>query len=82
MSKWYKTWDTFFSWSQDLAVFDIQDLQIVAGEDVSFCFAAMKCAGRDGSGAKEPLDFRLTIGLKKVGDEWEIVHEHHSLPAL
>jgi ketosteroid isomerase-like protein len=25
--------------------------------------------------------FRLTIGLRKVGDNWRIAHEHHSVPA-
>jgi ketosteroid isomerase-like protein len=25
--------------------------------------------------------FRLTIGLRKIDDNWRIVHEHHSVPA-
>ena len=27
------------------------------------------------------LDFRLTIGLRKIGNQWTITHEHHSIPA-
>ena len=27
------------------------------------------------------LPFRLTIGLNKTGNQWIIVHEHHSIPA-
>ncbi|WP_411755896.1 nuclear transport factor 2 family protein [Sinorhizobium meliloti] len=35
----------------------------------------------DGTSAG-PLDFRLSIGLKKIDGEWSIVHEHHSVPTL
>jgi ketosteroid isomerase-like protein len=77
-----KTWDVFFSWSQQVpGIFDIRKLHITAGENVAFCFATMKCAGKNENGEAEPLYFRLTIGLKKINDEWTIVHEHHSLPS-
>lgn len=77
-----KTWDLFFSWSRDIVVFDIKEMQIITGDDVAFCFASMQCEGIDKNGEIEPLDFRLTIGLKKIGAQWIIVHEHHSLPAI
>jgi len=75
-----KTWDTFFA-ATKTGVFDIQTLKIVAGEDVAFCFATMKCIDRNASGVYEELDFRLTIGLKKIAGQWTILHEHHSIPA-
>jgi len=75
-----ETWDTFFSGTQ-LGGFDIQELRIVADENVAFCFATMKCLNRNAGGVYEPLDFRLTIGLKKVNGEWTILHEHHSIPS-
>ncbi len=76
-----KTWDTFFLWAQNFAVFDIKDMHIIAGEDVAFCYAAMQCAGSFKNGEKEFLNFRLTVGLKKINDQWMILHEHHSIPA-
>ena len=75
-----KTWDTFFSFTKP-GVFDIQELYIVAGEDVAFCFAKMKCEDKSKSVEFEPLDFRLTVGLKKLNNQWTIIHEHHSVPA-
>jgi ketosteroid isomerase-like protein len=75
-----RTWDTFFSGTQ-LGVFDIRELHIIADEQVAFCFAAMKCLDRAVSGAFEALDFRVTIGLKKVDGQWTILHEHHSIPS-
>jgi ketosteroid isomerase-like protein len=76
-----KTWDLFFSWSRDAGVFDISEMSITAGDDVAFVAALMRCAGTSASGEREELDFRLTIGLRKIGDQWVVTHEHHSLPA-
>jgi len=76
-----KTWDLFFTWSDEPVVFEIQDMEIVAGSDVAFVAALMRCAGTEKSGEKLKLDFRLTIGLRKLGGQWTVVHEHHSVPA-
>ena len=75
-----KTWDLFFTFTRP-SVFDIQELHIVADENVAFCFTAMKCADKSNSIEYEELDFRLTIGLKKINGQWTIVHEHHSVPS-
>ncbi len=75
------TWNLFFSWAPNPAVFDIQEMRINAGADVAFVAATMRCAGaRTGEHVQE-LEFRLTIGLHKQATGWVIVHEHHSVPA-
>ena len=76
-----RTWDTFFSWSRDPVVFEIQEMNVTAGPDVAFVTALMRCAGTEVSGVDIELDFRLTVGLRKIGDRWMITHEHHSIPA-
>ena len=76
-----KTWDLFFSWSQDSRVFDISEMNICAGNDVAFVTALMRCAGTEANGNKTELEFRLTIGLRKIGGQWIVMHEHHSIPA-
>lgn len=76
-----KTWDLFFSCTPDPAVFDIQEMHVAAGSDVAFVAAAMRCTERDAGGKDVALDFRLTIGLRKIDGQWVIVHEHHSVPA-
>jgi uncharacterized protein (TIGR02246 family) len=75
-----KTWDTFFAYTK-LGVFDIQELHIVADENVAFCFATMKCADKSKGEEFGELDFRLTIGLTKMNNQWTIIHEHHSIPS-
>jgi ketosteroid isomerase-like protein len=74
-----KTWDLFFAFTKT-GIFDIQELHIIADEYVAFCFAAMKCADKSNTEDFVDLDFRLTIGLKKINNQWMIVHEHHSIP--
>jgi uncharacterized protein (TIGR02246 family) len=76
-----KSWELFFSWSGGQVRFDVQKMTVVAGREVAFAFAKMGCFGPDAEGKPQPLDFRLTIGLKKVAGRWLIVHEHHSVPA-
>ena len=83
LDEYKKTWDLFFNYHKPSQAFDVEELAIAAGEDVAFAFAIMRC----GPGAsKDPADaggflFRLTIGLRKVGGDWRIAHEHHSVPA-
>lgn len=75
-----KTWDTFFA-DTKVGVFDIQELHIVADEQVAFCYATMKCEYRSTPNEFIELRFRLTIGLTKTNHQWTIVHEHHSIPS-
>jgi len=76
-----KTWELFFSWSNDPVVFDIKDMDIIAGTDVAFVAALMRCAGTEKNGERIELEFRLTIGLRRIADQWIVLHEHHSIPA-
>jgi ketosteroid isomerase-like protein len=73
-------WDLFFSWAQDSGVFDISEMNITAGHDVAFVTALMRCAGTEANGKRSKLQFRLTIGLRKIGGRWIVMHEHHSIP--
>lgn len=75
-----KTWDLFFANTKP-GVFDIQELNIIADEKVAFCFASMKCCDKSDTPDFVDLPFRLTIGLRKINNQWIIVHEHHSIPA-
>ena len=76
-----KSWDLFFSWSSDPVPFDFTEMSITAGANVAFVVATMRCAEPGPDGKQKPLDFRLTIGLRKIEGRWIITHEHHSVPA-
>jgi uncharacterized protein (TIGR02246 family) len=76
-----KTWDLFFSSQPEPIAFDIRHMDIVAGSDVAFAVAAMQCAEEGENGEPTKLDFRLTVGLRKIDGQWTVMHEHHSVPA-
>ena len=76
------TWETFFASAEKPVAFDFHDIDITAGRDVAFAAAIGNCVTIDSSGNREPLEFRLTMGLRKIDGRWRIMHEHHSLPAV
>lgn len=71
-----KTWDFFFAEPRGPISFVPREIAVSAGADVAFASCMVRC---DGTSAG-PVDLRLTTGLRKVGGEWVIVHEHHSVP--
>jgi uncharacterized protein (TIGR02246 family) len=81
LEAYQKTWDLFFGCVAGPVTFHFTDIRITAGADVAFVTAHGHCTSPNDQGVHEPLDFRLTMGLRKIAGEWIIEHEHHSVPA-
>jgi uncharacterized protein (TIGR02246 family) len=79
-----QSWDLFFRYHKPGTTFDFQELTVIAGQDVAFAVAIMRCGPDSSSNPadKDGFPFRLTVGLRKVDGDWRIAHEHHSVPAL
>ena len=75
------TWEGFLSNVEKPISFAFHDVEVTCGEDVAFATAIGRCVDINKEGKREPLEFRLTMGLRKIGGQWRITHEHHSLPA-
>lgn len=71
-----RTWDFFFDSQTGPITFRPSELETTAGDDVAFVTCKVRCEGTTGG----EFDFRLTVGLERKGNDWIIVHEHHSLP--
>jgi ketosteroid isomerase-like protein len=72
------SWPGFFAWQASGASFEIESLDVVAGADVAFAYALLRC-GTAADFEREPQQrLRLTIGLRKFDDRWAVLHEHHS----
>ena len=56
-------------------------MNVSSSNDLAFEAALMRCAGTETNGEKVELDFRLTVGLRKIEGQWIVMHEHHSVPA-
>lgn len=78
MAEYRKTWDLFFTSHKPSQAFDVEEITIVAGDDVAFAYGIMRCGAGSTPGG---FQFRLTIGLRKIDGEWCVTHEHHSEPA-
>jgi uncharacterized protein (TIGR02246 family) len=74
--KAYKgSWKDFFDWLGSAGKFRLRKLHVTAGTDVAFCAGILDCTGT----GQEPVTVRLSVGLKKIGGQWTVMHEHHSV---
>jgi uncharacterized protein (TIGR02246 family) len=74
------TWPPFFEWQAQGASFEIESLEITAGDEVAFAFALLRC-GTPQELIENPANrLRLTLGLRKEQGRWIVAHEHHSFP--
>lgn len=75
-----KTWPPFFRWQAGGASFEIESLDVTAGDDVAFAYALLRC-GTEQDFADDPDNrLRVTFGLRKQDGRWVVAHEHHSFP--
>ena len=72
------SWPPFFRWLQQGGMFEIDTLEVTAGDDVGFAHALLRCSTRETLEKHPEKRLRLTVGLRKVGGQWLVVHEHHS----
>lgn len=74
MEAYRDTW-TLYSDDPGSRLFELRETKIVAGDDVAWVHAILRCTT-----AEEPAG-RLTMGLRKKAGRWIVEHEHHSFPA-
>ncbi|MDP3197824.1 nuclear transport factor 2 family protein [Tabrizicola sp.] len=67
------TWTLYFG-DEGSRRFDLLETHIVAGEDVGWVRAILRCTTDDAPAG------RLTMGLRRVDGRWVVEHEHHSFP--
>jgi uncharacterized protein (TIGR02246 family) len=77
-----RTWPPFFEWQAQGAVFEIESLDVTAGDDVAFAHALLRCGSPQELAERPALRLRLTLGLRKEPGRWVVAHEHHSFPDL
>ncbi len=61
-------------WSQ------ARDLQVTVDGDLALCTSLESMGAPPDSAQAFTLWYRLTLGLRRLGGEWRIVHEHASTP--
>ena len=73
-------WPDFFEFIATGAVFELVELDVTSGDDVAFAYALLRCGKPEEFAVNPDNRLRMTMGLRKVGGNWLIAHEHHSFP--
>lgn len=73
----YNAW--FDTWHGPLG-YELQDLTVKSSGDLAFCHGLARLSGDKIGERKIALWFRLTLGFRKIGSDWKLVHEHESVP--
>jgi PhnB protein len=73
LQEWFATW-------RGPLGYEMRELSITAGEDTAFCHSLNRLSGTKTDGERADIWFRHTLGLRKIGGAWKIVHEHESVP--
>jgi uncharacterized protein (TIGR02246 family) len=77
-----ETWPPFFEWQERGASFEIETLDVTAGDDVAFAHALLRCGTQQEFTDNPENRLRLTLGLRKENGRWVVAHEHHSFPDI
>ena len=72
------TWPPFFEWQAAGASFELESLEVVAGDDVAWAWALLRCGTPEELASEPERRLRLTLGLRQEQGRWVVAHEHHS----
>ena len=75
-----ESWGEWQPQTQGAGRFELQDLSVVAGNDVAFAHGFILCGGTLTSGQTFEDLVRVTFCLRKVASEWRVFHQHVSKP--
>lgn len=75
-----ENWADWFPSFQGPVGYEIGDLSVATGGDVAFCRGLNRITGTRTSGEKTDVWVRATVGFRKIGSKWMIIHEHFSVP--
>ncbi|MFI6511978.1 YybH family protein [Streptosporangium sp. NPDC050855] len=77
-----ETWPSFLRWQTQKGVFEIETLDVTAGDDVAFAHALVRCGEKERLTEEPRARLRLTLGLRRRQGRWVVAHEHHSFPLV
>lgn len=74
------SWDSWQPEMQGDNIFEITDLDVVAGTDVAFASGLIRCGGTFPGGKSFEDLVRATFCLQKLSNKWLVTHQHISKP--
>lgn len=74
-----KTQAWFDAYASDIG-YEVQDLQVTAGDDLGFCSFLYHVSGTLAVGGEVDMWVRATLGCRRINGKWLITHDHESVP--
>ena len=74
------SWDDWQPDAQGAMRFELEELEVRAGDDTAFAFGLLHCGGTLPDGKTFSDTVRATFCLGKTGGQWRVVHQHLSKP--
>jgi hypothetical protein len=74
-----KTRSWFDGYASDIG-YEVHELQVRASGDVGFCWFVYYVSGTLQTGEKIDMWVRATLGCQRIDGEWQILHDHESVP--
>lgn len=71
--EWLATYDGPITWEN-------RDVHVAVDGDVAFSHALSRVTGTLKTGAQIDMWLRTTLGLRRIGGRWQIIHDHGSEP--
>jgi ketosteroid isomerase-like protein len=76
-----QNWERVFAAYRSPLGYEIRDLSITVGDDVAFAHSLNRLAGTLTNGVEtDGFWVRATVCLRKIDDDWLIVHDQASVP--
>jgi ketosteroid isomerase-like protein len=72
-------WASCLDQCRGQSIFELHELEVAAVGELAACAYLCRCGYTDGTQEKSGC-MRGTVVLRRGGDRWRIVHEHHSAP--
>jgi uncharacterized protein (TIGR02246 family) len=60
--------------------YQVRDLAITAGDNITFCHSLNQVSATKTDGAKLEMWWRATLCFRKIDGKWLITHQHNSVP--
>ncbi|CAN5683607.1 nuclear transport factor 2 family protein [soil metagenome] len=70
----------WLSWYEGPIGFEIQDMVVTANNDIGFAHYLYRVSGTMANGTAVDMWVRSTMGLRRAQGQWQVTHEHTSVP--
>jgi uncharacterized protein (TIGR02246 family) len=80
LAAYRRLWEECLPCMDWVTSYELQELTIHAGDEVAFSHSLNHMSGTRPETGETDMWLRVSIGYRKIGGQWKVVHEHVSVP--